>query len=331
VVSRWGLPATRLAHSSSTLDLDVVRRQPDVGFLATALMLAPLLSRARDKGIKVMLDGIGGDELLSAGVNPLRNLMREWRFGELVSETLRYARHYHVPALSLFLNTCVRPVIPRAIRGPIGALRRRVRGEPAPAWLEPGLTKRRQHPPGTDANGGPHFESAEAQRAYEVLFWGWNATVALGHGEEFISSFGLEPRRPFLDRRLIELVLSMPDEARGQGEWDKLILRRAMKGTVPEVILRRRDKAEFSAVASLELRERQAAAVEGLLRTSGLASLGLVRLDELAKAFERYRMGRISPTEKHSLEILWWLELWVRSLGCSGENGRRRTSDEQGS
>jgi asparagine synthase (glutamine-hydrolysing) len=53
---------------------------------------------------------------------------------------------------------------------------------------------------------------------------------------------GVESRLPFLDHRVVELARSLPGEWLCRGGWTKVVLRRALAGLVPEVVLRRRHK-----------------------------------------------------------------------------------------
>lgn len=47
---------------------------------------------------------------------------------------------------------------------------------------------------------------------------------------------GIEARDPFLDRRLLEFVLSLPPEQMQHDGWPKVILRRAMAGLLPDTV-----------------------------------------------------------------------------------------------
>lgn len=58
-------------------------------------------------------------------------------------------------------------------------------------------------------------------------------------------AFGLEARPPFLDTRLADIGFSIPDSLKINNGWTKCILRKAMKGTLPEKIRLRRDKKGF--------------------------------------------------------------------------------------
>ena len=54
-----------------------------------------------------------------------------------------------------------------------------------------------------------------------------------------------EARMPFLDRRIAEFALSLPAQFVHRGGVSKAILRDAVRGTVPDVVLDRRDKVGF--------------------------------------------------------------------------------------
>ena len=56
----------------------------------------------------------------------------------------------------------------------------------------------------------------------------------------------VETRLPFLDHRLVEYAFRLPDKVKLHGGVSKLILRRTMRGIVPDMILDRRDKIGFA-------------------------------------------------------------------------------------
>lgn len=60
------------------------------------------------------------------------------------------------------------------------------------------------------------------------------------------SAARLEPRYPFLDKRLIEFCLAIPLEQKMNNGWSRIILRRAMEGILPPEIQWRSDKANLS-------------------------------------------------------------------------------------
>jgi asparagine synthase (glutamine-hydrolysing) len=64
-------------------------------------------------------------------------------------------------------------------------------------------------------------------------------------------NFSVESRVPFLNRKLVEFTLSLPEQYLLSPEGEtKHILRRSLRGIVPDEILSRRDKIGFEASTS---------------------------------------------------------------------------------
>jgi asparagine synthase (glutamine-hydrolysing) len=77
-----------------------------------------------------------------------------------------------------------------------------------------------------------------------MLFETWLVSNCLSLGDRVSMGVGVETRMPFLDARLIELVMALrektPDHHFGQKSW----LRSALKGVLPDDVLKR-PKAGF--------------------------------------------------------------------------------------
>jgi len=58
-------------------------------------------------------------------------------------------------------------------------------------------------------------------------------------------AWSIEAREPFLDFRLVDFALSLPDDAKIYDGRLKYVLREAMRPYLPEEILNRRDKVGF--------------------------------------------------------------------------------------
>lgn len=101
--------------------------------------------------------------------------------------------------------------------------------------------------------------------------------------------FGLDVRDPTSDRRVIELCLSIPEEQFALGGVPRSLIRRAMRGLLPEVVLNERRKGLQAAdwrVGFQQAMPRLRAEV-GRLRASPFASecLDLNRMDALLDAW----------------------------------------------
>ncbi len=120
-------------------------------------------------------------------------------------------------------------------------------------------------------------------------------------------SVGLEVRVPLLDHRLVELLLSLPEElCRGKG-----ILRRTARRFAPEITLSRR-KVGFELPLARWLRHELRESVETTLRAEELEDLGLDR-SVLRSVWDEHRTGRHDHSER--LLAVMVLTGWLRSLG----------------
>jgi hypothetical protein len=65
------------------------------------------------------------------------------------------------------------------------------------------------------------------------------------------SAYGIYDRHPFLDRRVAEFAVALPDDLRWRNGQMKYVLRRAMAGRLPDAVRERSDhaKSDFSHLA----------------------------------------------------------------------------------
>jgi asparagine synthase (glutamine-hydrolysing) len=100
-----------------------------------------------------------------------------------------------------------------------------------------------------------------------------------------------EARLPFLDRRIAEFAFSAPAAYLRRGPVTKAVLRDALRGTVPDRILDRRDKVGYEPPQAVWLADERvrARAAEVLLdagaRTAGLVDRAAVEADVRAGAW----------------------------------------------
>ena len=118
-------------------------------------------------------------------------------------------------------------------------------------------------------------------------------------------AFGIESRVPFLDYRLVEFALQLPDRLKVSNGWSKSVLRRAMVGRVPEAILRRRDKMGFATPERVWLRAALPE-VRPMLAAGHIVDRGWVRAHDLERMFSSPRIGA------HHLWRVLCLEAWLR-------------------
>jgi len=281
--------------------------------------LVAVCERLHLEGTRVLLTGEGGDDWLAGSHAHWPDLLRRGRWQQLLREgmTLNPNR----PRWRSLLSTGYRSLSPwllpshrRAITYPyhqLGPMSGCIR----PEWAARIALRDRlpKEEPMAGLNGLAQFHRA-ARYDFARTYVNWENVLA------FAASRRIELRHPFHDRRLTEFVMGLPgDQLRRHGER-KHILREAMRGTLPELVRTRQNKAMFVTPTVL--------AIEARLKHCPLADLICVRegwLDEtvLAHTLGDYqgwitnRPSRANMPETN-LNAVWMalsLDVWLRRAG----------------
>ncbi|MCX7521046.1 asparagine synthase (glutamine-hydrolyzing) [Microbacterium sp. STN6] len=132
----------------------------------------------------------------------------------------------------------------------------------------------------------------------------------LRHGDRNSMRFSIESRVPFLDRELVAVALSLPEDYLvGPDGESKRILRRAMRGIVPDEVLDRRDKIGFATPESSWLTTFRSSALspESAERIGFLHGTAAVEAASSDSAQERLGFGGNGLWRY--LNLVRWVEL----------------------
>ena len=222
--------------------LDELVWMQDEPFGSSSVFAQWCLFRAvRDNGVVVALDGQGADEQL-AGYHGflgarLAGLARSGRIGDFLGE-LRAVRRLHGYGPTKFAEYLIANLMPSSIR-PLGALRgmTQMRRD----WISVGELRATDRDPlvhlGARALSVRDLSLAQMNGSNLQMLLHWEDRNSMAHS--------IEARVPFLDYRLVEYILSLPDVFKLEDGITKRVLRRGMQGLVPEKILARIDKKGF--------------------------------------------------------------------------------------
>jgi asparagine synthase (glutamine-hydrolysing) len=128
------------------------------------------------------------------------------------------------------------------------------------------------------------------------------------------SAFSVEPRYPFLDRRLIELCLALPVEQKLQDGWTRMVLRRAMGGVLPEEVRWRHWKADLTPSFRRGLLEQDRAVLADVIVKNPDALEDYVDIPALRSVHDRYTSGAMSDADALTLHRTVVLGLWLRRM-----------------
>ncbi|HWT12819.1 MAG TPA: XrtA/PEP-CTERM system amidotransferase [Allosphingosinicella sp.] len=118
----------------------------------------------------------------------------------------------------------------------------------------------------------------------------------------------LEAREPLLDHRLVEFAARLPARMRLRGGTGKWLMKRALRGRIPDEILHRRKMGFVTPIAAW-FRGPLAAEATAIARGSALAETGWFDAAAIASAAEDHRRGR----SDHG-RLLWQLLMLEKSL-----------------
>lgn len=259
-----------------------------------------VMELARDSGVTVLLDGQGADEFLGGYVPPafggrLASLVQHGNWRGALAELRAYGRRHGNPMRAVrFLGTSLLP--------PSLWTKLKARTEGAHSLLRPGLFARYE-----DSLVSPvraPFTSALKAGLYQQLT-STSLPSLLRFGDRNSMTFSRETRLPFLDHRLVELGMSLPDHLLVSDGVTKVVLRKAMAPDLPRVVVDRMDKLGFAPPQDVWLRGPLRSWFESLLTKAARSELLVA--DAVRERWQRFLVGRAS------LAPLWRivnLHLW---------------------
>jgi asparagine synthase (glutamine-hydrolysing) len=195
-----------------------------------------VMQLAASKGIKVLLDGQGSDEMLGGYMHSLFRLIGgEFGKGRIGSALQQLNTHAAMQDFSLgkksnlFLKSVLAGFQPEQALYELEYKR-----------YYPFLSKSDKIPFELKENKGSRLN----QFLYQLTFASSLPTL-LQFEDRNSMAFSIESRVPFLDHRLVELAFSLPDEAKIHNGVTKRILRESMRDLMPPAITDRKDKKGF--------------------------------------------------------------------------------------
>lgn len=292
MAARWGLDVLKVRGDEAWPLANLPSWPLDPG-RAYADPYTPLVAlayrRARDAGHRVLLTGYWGDQLFS-GSGWLRGLLAERRFGAAAGALAGWGwRHRRDGRAWRLAGT-------RAVG--------RLAGVAGPSDLWPALLTERSCRQ-LRAGAMPSPERA----AEHGLLEGFHVWMATGRAQ-LARRLGIELSDPLRDRRLVELVLRMPAHQLQRGGISRFVLRRAMRGLLPDEVRRRPDKTSLERLFERGL-EREAVVLREILEHPEASWRRFVRPHVVESVVA-------SPGASHAPEhrTLAWMavgfELWKR-------------------
>jgi asparagine synthase (glutamine-hydrolysing) len=271
---------------------------------------AQVLSLMQQSGMKVLLSGHAGDNVLlnAPTISPsVTDLVSKAKLVRAANLLRAFAHTSKEPYVELAWRGVIWPYLPDGMK---------VRLAPTylqlPPWINPDLVRKtgtREH---KVLWGDTVFKKASKRFLHNLIKNG--AAVA---GAGYYRERGIaEVTYPFLDRPLVEFLLSIPSEQLVRPGETRSLLRRALEGLLPDPIRVRRskrgpDECIFRAV------QREWHGLSKIFANAQIYARGYVDADAFREALQRARYGLVPHTPSFLRAMA--LESWLRTHQASGE------------
>jgi asparagine synthase (glutamine-hydrolysing) len=300
VLRAAGIPIERTAFhptiDAAALEQSIRQTEMPVGDIVP-LTAQRAKAAAHMRGARTLLIGTWGDQVLAPFPPPQLATLSAWRAAALAARYQSYLAD--VPVAD------VRRALVRQ------SLRRR-----APAWLLRARRTRQRRATMFDVlahefAAGPVMVPASYAAAVRANTSDAGQVHAIEGTTKWAWPEQLDARLPFLDRELLQFLMSLPDDVAYHQHRLKPLLRDALRGVVPDAILERRDKGDYTSA----IRRGQLPLAVTLELLDGLRrplEFGLMSRRSAAKTLARLRTGYNIAQHEDDAMMLLSLDIWLR-------------------
>jgi asparagine synthase (glutamine-hydrolysing) len=261
-----------------------------------------LLSRAvRDAGYKVVITGEGSDEILGGYAHFRRDMLlynREGQDPKAVEELLAWLNEHNSVSRGLLL--------PDGEIGPLDSVKR-ILGY-VPSWIETFSSRAVKFQPLLAPDFLARFAGREG--SYPILddidirgqltdrdplhqsLYLWSKTALATYiltmlGDRMEMAHSIEGRVPFLDHKLVELIVKQPVNQKIRGMTEKYVLREAVKDVIIDEVYQRQKHPFLSPPATLNPDDTFHDYVQDTLRGETLASMPFFNQQRVVELLDR--------------------------------------------
>lgn len=283
VVAATGVDGYRVQPEAEKVwdDLKKLLSVQDEPFGSLSIYAQYCVMRLAAERVKVVLDGQGADELL-AGYLPyawsyIWGLVGSFHWYTAFREKIGAIRHHHG-----FIKTALRQL--------------RVRGG------------RRNLLKGAIKNVDRYAGSLDHVLYRDLTTT--NLTALLHYEDRNAMAFSIESRVPFLDVRLVEYIASLPLDQKIRNGMTKHVLRRAIKGLVPEPVRCRTDKMGFTTPDEIWMKEELRPFVLEVFTSAAFHGRPYWDADAVTKNYLAFLSGK--STYSPEIFRIFCAELWLQ-------------------
>jgi asparagine synthase (glutamine-hydrolysing) len=274
------------------------------------------LSRAREMGAQLLITGHWGDQVLF-NEGYLFELVSQGHWGKIRRHFGELGRWLPEDEVRILRRSFYRKLLKHSLPTPFYALAQKIRRTVASrrraSWYGEALLKAMPETATAAPAGGRRLPSHRSY-VYDELR-SKRTRMVLERLNKVVAMRGMDVAFPFLDRDLVSFLISIPGEILVSEGVPKAILRKAMRGILPDAVANRSWQADYSGFALEGLRRDFSAATAVLKHQSLAASLQFINADRVNAELQRNGTA-VASEFLYEMPALTALELWLRAFSA---------------
>jgi asparagine synthase (glutamine-hydrolysing) len=274
-----------------------------------------LCKKIHENEVRIQLRGTGGDAVISYGTFYFRELAVNFKWIKLMNEIRNYSKITKSNSFQIILDI-IFSLIPDKIKN-LG-------------------TSNKERRPGTTILEKEFAKKIKAEQILNRLFWEpvseansykkyhhfiinrFSDLYELEEMDNIFAKHNIEPRYPFLDKRLIEFCYSLPTDMKVKFGWSRYILRIAMDGILPQEIQWRPFKAEANNIYQNNFLINEKKEIERIINEKSEIIANYVNLEKIQTIQKKFNQGIYN----NNLLYIWLvtqLSLWLQYIKLDDE------------
>lgn len=283
---------------------DFVRAQEEPVLGLSPYAQYVVMKLVHNSGIKVVLDGQGGDELFAGYIYYygwlFYELLRKMNLLSLITEIILYLRNFKDP---LPLKMLAGLVIPKRLMTYLWKTYEK-------PWLN------HSYADAMKLVKDPRWDRLTLDKGLELTLFSTAIPHLLQWEDKNSMRWSVESRLPFLDYSLVEQALSIPGEQKiGRGRT-KIAFKDAMNSLIPEIVRKRTDKIGFGVPVDEFFRDKDIVAfVDSVFNSELFVSRPYWDSQQVKDLFCNHTSGKKNAGKEiwKILSVEMWLRLFFRN------------------
>lgn len=254
---------------------------------------------------RVLLSGVGGDEIMCSNPDPspeLADLLVTGKLVQLNASLKAWSAYVRRSYIELLWRNAFIPILPERVRTKCRQV------SPLPTIFDKNFSRRMRLTERIYAVANPFNCSLPSDRDQALGFWTAIRGIASGTRREISK---VDVSYPLLHRPLVEFMQAIPHTQRVRVGQTRSLMRRSLQGLLPEQIKKRKSKGNPQEVIIRAI-TREWPRFEPLFADARVFARGYIDRAGLQSMIEKFRFG--CGTHAPALLKTLVLEVWLRGL-----------------